>query len=46
MSKLVQFSAGVHFSDLNPNSYDNLNSMKLDLNVYTKVKFSENDQDL
>ena len=41
MSKFVQFT-GVHFSDLNPNSYDNLNNMNLDLNVSTKVKFSAN----
>ena len=39
------------FPDLNPNSYDNLNSMKLDLilNVFTKprkVKFSANKQGL
>ena len=34
MSKLVQFT-GVHFPDPNPNSYDNLNNMKLDLNVPT-----------
>ena len=33
----------VHFSDLNPSFYDNLNNMKLDLNVSTKVKFSAND---
>ena len=39
MSKLIQFIT-VHFPDLNPNSYDNLNTMKLDLNVSTKVKFS------
>ena len=45
MSKLVQFT-GVHISDLNPNSYDNLNNMKLDLNVSTKVKFSAIGQDL
>ena len=30
MSKLVQFT-DVHFPDLNPNSYDNLNNVKLDL---------------
>ena len=30
--KFVQFTS-VHFPDLNPNSYDNLNSMKLDLNT-------------
>ena len=45
MSKLVQFN-GVHFSDLNPNSYDNLKEMKLDLNVSITVKFSANDQGL
>ena len=45
MSKLVQFT-GVHFPDLNPNSYDDLNNMKLDLNVSTKVKLSANDQGL
>ena len=28
MSKLLQFT-GVHFPDLNPNSYDNLNNLKL-----------------
>ena len=28
MSKLVQFT-GVHFPDLKPNSYDNLNNLKL-----------------
>ena len=28
MSKLVQFT-GAHFPDLNPNSYDNLNNLKL-----------------
>ena len=33
MSKLIQFT--VHFPGLNPNSYDNLNNMKLDLNVST-----------
>ena len=46
MSKLVQFTTGLHFSDLNPNSYDNLNDMKLDLNVSNKFKLSENDQGL
>ena len=47
MLKLIQFT-GVHFPDLNPNSYtyDNLNNIKLDLNVSTKVKFSANDQGL
>ena len=43
MSKFFQFT-GVHFLDLNPNSYDNLNNMKLDLNVSIKVKFCANDQ--
>ena len=33
-----------HFPDQNPNSYDNLNNMKLDLNVSAKVKFKANDQ--
>ena len=44
MLKLAQFT-GVHFPDLNPNSYtyDNLNYMKLDLNVSANVKFSAND---
>ena len=45
MSKVVQLT-GVYFPDLNPSSYDNLNNMKLDLNVSTKVKFSANDQGL
>ena len=36
----------VQFSDVNPNSYDNLKNMKLDLNVSTKIKFSVNDQGL
>ena len=46
MSKLAQFT-GLDFPDLNPNSYDNLNSIKLDLNVcLPKVKFKTNDQDL
>ena len=31
-----------HFPNLSPNSYVNLNNMKLDLNVSTKVKFIEN----
>ena len=36
----------MYFPDLNSNSHDNLNNMKLDLNVSAKVKFSsENDQD-
>ena len=44
MSKLVQFT-DVHFPDLNPTSYDNLNNMKLDLNVSTRsVNFSANNQ--
>ena len=43
MSKFFQFT-GVHFLDLNPNSYGNLNNMKLDLNVSIKVKFSAHDQ--
>ena len=29
---------GVHFSDLNPSFCDNLNDIRLDLNVWTKVK--------
>ena len=41
MSKLGQFT-GVHFPDLHPNSYD-INNMKFDLNVYTKVGFNAND---
>ena len=45
MTKLVQFT-GAHFLDLNPNSFDNLNKMKLDLDVSTKVKFSADDQGL
>ena len=45
MSKLVQFT-GVHFPDLNPTSYDNLNNMKLDLTGSTKVELSANDQGL
>ena len=36
----------VHFSDLNLSFYDNLNNMKLDLDVSTKVKFSENEKGL
>ena len=35
ISKFVQF-ASVHFPDLNPNSYDNLNNMKLDLKLLAK----------
>ena len=46
MPKLFQFT-GVHFADLNPNSYDYLNNMKLKLDVSTTyVKFSTNDQSL
>ena len=46
MSKLVQFT-DVHFSGRTPNSYDNLNIMKLDLNVFARsVNFSANNQDL
>ena len=37
---------GAHFSDVNSSLYDNLNNMKLDLNVSTKAKFSENDKGL
>ena len=43
MLKLVQLTS-MHFLDLYPNSYDNLNKMKLDLIVCTKVKFRGNDQ--
>ena len=46
MSKLVEFT-DVRFSDLNPNSYYNLNNMKLDLSVFTSsVNFSVNNQGL
>ena len=45
MPKPVQVTS-VHFPDLNPNSYDNLNNMKLDMSVSTKVKFSANEQRL
>ena len=46
MSKLVQFT-NVHFPDLNPYSYDNLNNMKLGLNVSTRsVNFSASNQGL
>ena len=39
--------SGVHyFLDLNPSSHDNLNNMKLDWNISTKVKFSANDRGL
>ena len=42
----MQFT-DLHFPDLNPNSYDNLNNMKLDLNVSTRsVSFSTNNQDI
>ena len=40
MSKLVQFT-DVHFPGLTPSSYDNLNNMKLDLNVSTSCKVSQ-----
>ena len=44
MSKLVQFT-DAHFPDLNSNSYDNLNNMKLDLNLSTRsVNLSANNQ--
>ena len=44
MSKLAQFT-DVHFPGLTPNSYDNLNSIKLDLNVPTRsVNFSANNE--
>ena len=37
MSKLIQLTS-VHFPDLKPNSYDNLNNLKLsDLNVSSKL---------
>ena len=35
MSKPVQFTS-VHFPDVKPNFYDNLNNMQFDLNVSTK----------
>ena len=43
MSKFAQFT-DVHFPDLNPNSYDTLNNVKLELiNVSTRsVNFSAN----
>ena len=42
MSKLLQFT-DVNFPALTPNSYDNLNNMRLDLNVSTRpVSFSAN----
>ena len=37
---------GVHFRDLNPNSYDIDNISKFDLNVSTKVTFNANDPGL
>ena len=41
----VQFT-GAHFPDTNPNSYDNLNNIKLyRFNDSTKVKLSANYQD-
>ena len=44
MSKLVNVT-DVHVPDLNPNSYDNLNNMKLYLNVSTRsVNFSANNK--
>ena len=43
MSKLAQFT-GRHF--LNSIFYGNLNNIKLDLNVSTRVKFGANDQGL
>ena len=45
MLKLVQLT-GVHFLDLNSKSYVNLNNMKSDFYVSTKVKLSLNDQSL
>ena len=42
MSKLVQFT-DVHFPDLSPNSYENLNNMKWNLSVSTTLaKFIAN----
>ena len=44
MLKLAQF-IDVRFANLNPNSYDNLNNMKLDLNVSTRsANFSANNR--
>ena len=44
ISKLVQLT-DVHFPGLTPNSYDNLNNMKLDLSVSPRsVNFSANNQ--
>ena len=37
MPKLVRFT-GVHFPDLNPKSYDNLNNVKLDLKCLSTTK--------
>ena len=45
MSELAQFTS-VNFLNLNPNSDENLNNMKLTLNVSTKFKLSANDQGL
>ena len=44
MLKLGQFIV-VRFPDVNPNSYD-INNMKLDLIISTKVKFNVNDEGL
>ena len=41
MLKRFEFT-GVHFPHLKPNSYDNLNNMKLDLSTPSKVKFNAN----
>ena len=41
LSKFDQFT-DVYCADLNPNSYD-INNMKVDLNVSTKVKFNAYD---
>ena len=44
MSILVQFT-DVHFPSLTPNTYDNLNNVKLDLNISTRsVNFSANNK--
>ena len=46
MPKIGQFT-DVHFADRNPNSYENLSNMKLDLNISTRwVNFSANKQNL
>ena len=37
---LLNLGTGVHFPDLKPNFYDNLNKIKLYLNVSTKAKFN------